>query len=94
MYSPIQIDIDHLIETLNAKGITYLYLHFDFDCLEPNDYDKTYYNVPNGVSISDAEACIEALTQNFSVVGSSVLESVTTKSEELQPISKIIDLLI
>ncbi len=94
IYAPAQIDVDHLTETLKAKGITHLYLHFDFDCLEPNDYDKTYYNVPNGVSITDAETCIEALTENFTVVGSSVLESVTTKSEELQPISKIIDLLI
>ncbi|WP_299211801.1 arginase family protein [uncultured Aquimarina sp.] len=94
IYAPEKTDITDLVKTLKSKNITNLYLHFDFDCLEPNDYNKTYYQVPNGVTISEAEACIKALQENFSIVGSSVLESITTDTTELKPISKIINLLI
>ena len=94
IYAPKELNIKELMETLSKKGITHLYLHFDFDCLEPTDYDKTYYQVLNGLSIKDAERCIETLQKEFEVVGSSVLESITTKREELQPITGIINLLM
>ncbi|WP_109300250.1 arginase family protein [Aquimarina sp. AU474] len=94
IYAPAQINIEHLVTTLKSKNINNLYLHFDFDCLEPNDYDKTYYEVPNGLLIKDAEECISALKTNFNIVGSSVLESVTTKIEELKPIEGIINALM
>ncbi|WP_350292172.1 arginase family protein [uncultured Croceitalea sp.] len=94
IYAPKELNIKELVDTLNKKEITKLYLHFDFDCLEPTDYDKTYYQVPNGLAIKAAEQCIEMLKKNFEVVGSSVLESITTKREELQPIAKIIKLLM
>ena len=94
IYHPREVDIPQLVDTLKAKGIQHLYLHFDFDCLEPNDYDKTYYNVPDGVTIQEAVDCIEALQSHFNIVGTSVLESTTTSIEELQPIEKIINLLM
>lgn len=94
IYASKQMDIQHLTNTLAEKNITHLYLHFDFDCLEPKDYDKTYYQVPGGLQIRDAEACIKALQQRFTIVGSSVLESITTNHVELGPITGIIDLLI
>ncbi|WP_298311775.1 arginase family protein [uncultured Aquimarina sp.] len=94
IYAPKKTNIADLVNTLQSKKITNLYLHFDFDCLEPKDYNKTYYQVPNGVTISEAEACIKALQENFSIVGSSVLESITTDISELKPITKIINMLI
>lgn len=94
IYAPKNLHIQDLVTTLHKKNIQQLYLHFDFDCLEPTDYNKTYYQVPNGVKIKDAENCIIALQKEFSVVGSSVLESVTTKVNELKPISNIINLLM
>ncbi|WP_298546293.1 arginase family protein [uncultured Aquimarina sp.] len=94
IYAPKKTDITHLVDTLKSKNITHLYLHFDFDCLEPNDYNKTYYQVSNGVTIAEAEACIKALQENFSIVGSSVLESITTNTIELKPIDEIIKLLM
>ena len=93
IHAPRKTNIEELIHTLQSKSITHLYLHFDFDCLEPKDYNKTYYQVPDGVTIKEAEACIRTLQQNFTVVGSSVLESVTTNISELQPIEGIINLL-
>ncbi|MDH7447177.1 arginase family protein [Aquimarina sp. 2201CG14-23] len=94
IYAPKKTNIERLVNTLQSKKITNLYVHFDFDCLEPNDYDKTYYQVPDGVTISKAEECIKALQENFTVVGSSVLESITANISELQPIEGIINLLM
>ncbi|WP_394971300.1 arginase family protein [uncultured Croceitalea sp.] len=94
IYAPKKLNITELIKILKDKGITNLYLHFDFDCLEPTDYDKTYYKVPDGLRIKEAEECIIRLQKQFKVVGSSVLESITTKAEELLPITKIINLLM
>ncbi len=94
IYAPPSLDIMGLVDTLNAKGIEKLYLHFDFDCLEPTDYDKTYYRIPDGLKIKEAEACIETLMEQFDVVGSSVLESIALRQADLQPIAKIIKLLL
>jgi len=94
IYHPRSLDISDLVSTLKAKGISYLYLHFDFDCLEPQDYDKTYYRVPDGTTINEAIDCIQTLQEQFNIVGSSVLESITIAQEELRPIEPIIDLLM
>jgi len=94
IYHPKKLDINDLIHTLTSKKITHLYLHFDFDCLEPNDYNKTYYQVPDGLPINEAETCIKKLKEHFNIVGSSVLESVTTISSELKPIEIINNLLM
>ncbi len=94
IYAPANLNIQDLITTLKSKKISHLYLHFDFDCLEPNEYNKTYYQVDNGLKIKAAEACIKALKDNFNVVGSSVLESIATIPSELRPIHNIINLLM
>ncbi len=94
IYAPSKINSKELIKTLHSKNISHLYLHFDFDCLEPTEYKQTYYQVSNGLALTDAEVCIRELYQHFEVVGSSVLESITTVSAELQPISNIINLLM
>ena len=94
IYHPRKLDIEDLVNTLSRKQITHLYLHFDFDCLEPNDYDKTYYRVSNGVTIQESLEAIKRLQNEFAVVGSSVLESITTQREELTPITPIINALM
>lgn len=94
IYAPKDVNISELVATLKQKNITHLYLHFDFDCLEPFDYNKTYYQVPKGTTISEAEGCIKELQKKFTVVGSSVLESITTNSQELRPIENILNLLM
>ncbi|WP_378172090.1 arginase family protein [Aquimarina sp. SS2-1] len=94
IYAPKKTDITELTHILKSKNITNLYLHFDFDCLEPKDYDKTYYQVPQGITIAEAEEAIKALQENFRIVGSSVLESITTELSELQPVEEIIHLLM
>lgn len=41
IFAPKKNNIPVLIKTLKKKKITHLYLHFDFDCLDPIDYDQT-----------------------------------------------------
>lgn len=94
IYHPRKLDIEDLLSTLSRKRITHLYLHFDFDCLEPSEYPETYYQVPEGLTLKESVAAIQALQEKFTVVGSSVLESITTQREELHPITPIIDLLM
>ncbi len=94
IYAPTRPDAEALVQTLHRKNIEEVYIHFDFDCLDPLDYDKTYYQVPRGVRVNEAETCIKALQSNFRIVGTSVLESVTTKVEELGPIKNILKLLM
>lgn len=93
IYAPLTLDINHLVSTLKAKGITHLYLHFDVDCLDPSSYKSTYYNVNNGITVEDAEYYIKELNSNFTVVGTSILESIAEDEEELEPIATIIKLL-
>lgn len=92
IYARKNLDINDLLSTLQQKQIKQLYLHFD--CLEPSEYNKTYYQVPDGIKIKEAESCIKALQQNFEVVGTSVLESIATLAKELVPIEGIIKLLM
>lgn len=94
IYAPQKLHLFELVQTLKKKNITQLYLHFDFDCLEPTQYDKTYYKIPNGLTIKEAENCITILKSEFDMVGSSVLESITVHQKELEPIQGIIDLLM
>lgn len=94
IYAPKVLDIEELVSTLKNKNVEYLYIHFDFDCLEPTDYDRTYYQVPYGVYIKEAQNCISALKENFKIIGSSVLESVATDVNGLKPVEKILNLLM
>ncbi len=83
-----------LVQTLKAKNIQHLYLHFDVDCLDPKEYNKTYYQVPGGLSLVDAESYIAVLKENFDIVGTSVLESLASNTTELKPIAKLLEALL
>jgi len=93
IYAPLTLDITHLIKTLKEKNITELYIHFDVDCLDPNAYRSAYFNVNNGITTAEAEHYITELKANFSVVGTSILESVAMTEQQLNPIKNIIKLL-
>ncbi len=94
IYHSKEVDAPALIQTLQAKGIQQLYLHFDVDCLDPGEYGKTYYQVPDGIPIAAAQHCIAALKENFEVVGPSILESVALNTAELKSIVNILEALL
>ncbi len=94
IYAPLTLSMGHLIATLKKKKIKNLYLHFDLDCIEPNDYKQTYYTIPNGISIKEAEDILMELKAEFNIVGSSILESTAIAQDELSPIEHIINLIM
>ena len=94
IYHSEKVDVPDLIQTLQAKCIQQLYLHFDVDCLDPKEYDKTYYQVPDGIPIAAAEHCIAVLKENFEIVGTSVLESVALNDTALNPIAHLLEALL
>jgi len=94
IYAPLTLNIEHLTETLKKKKIKNLYLHFDLDCLDPSSFKETYYNVPNGLSIKEAEDSLMELKSKFNIVGSSILECTAKTKEELKPIEHIINLIL
>ncbi|GGI57958.1 arginase family protein [Winogradskyella haliclonae] len=93
IYAPLNSNTKDLIDILNAKSITHLYIHFDVDCLDPESYKNAYFNVNNGITTQEAQDFILELKANFTIVGSSILESVATNEEDLKPIKPIINLL-
>lgn len=94
IYAPKKLDVKALVATLKAKNIENIYLHFDVDGLDPKSYKHTYYQVDNGVTIESSVEMIQSLQSNFNVVGTSLLESVALKDEDLAPIQEIIELLL
>lgn len=94
IYHSGKVNTPDLIQTLKAKNIQQLYLHFDLDCLDPSEYGYTYYQVPNGLRIVEVEDCITVLKNEFEVVGTSVLESVATETEALKPITPLLEMLL
>ena len=90
IYAPLTLNIGHLVETLNEKNIAHLYIHFDVDSLDPHAYSQSYYQVNNGLTIAESLAVLSALQSEFEIVGCSLLESVATSKEELEPIQPII----
>ncbi len=94
IYAPLTLHIDHLVKTLKKKKLTHLYLHFDLDCLDPKDFDQTYYKVSNGLSIKEAEECLMELKAKFKIVGSSLLESISDNKKDLEPIEHIVNLIM
>lgn len=93
IFAPLTIDVDVLYRRLQNNGIKNLYLHFDVDCLKPSQYPSTYYQVENGLDIAEAKNLIASLSNDFNVVGTSILESTATTEKELKPIKEILNLL-
>ncbi|MBT8303370.1 MAG: arginase family protein [Bacteroidia bacterium] len=93
IYAPLTMNVAHLTDRLKKNRVKYLYIHFDVDCLDPGSFDKSYFKIANGLTISETEACIRHLKSKFKIVGTSILESTAATEEDLGPIANIVKLL-
>jgi arginase len=59
---------------LAARGFEYLYLHVDFDVLDPDEFPSVWYPTPGGVAAAELIRILRRLRERFTVVGGSVLE--------------------
>jgi arginase len=65
---------ENLCRAIEATGLRHLYVHFDVDVIDPNDFPDALMHAPGGPSLGDLAACLRRLTDCFEVVGTSVVE--------------------
>lgn len=68
------------------------YVHVDLDVLEPTEFDGACYPEPNGLSVAEVAAAIQAIP--VPVVGAGVTECATTDPEKLRLLTPILEALV
>lgn len=88
-----EADISTIISTLKARNVRNIYLHFDIDVVNPNDYDHALLPIKGGISINQATKTIKKILEEFEIVGTSLTEVIADSQENLESINDILDLL-
>jgi arginase len=65
---------DVLVAQLRARGLGHVYLHFDVDVINPDDFGNALMHAPGGPSLAAVARAILAVHRDTHVVGFSVLE--------------------
>jgi arginase len=63
-----------LVDTIANAGFHNIYIHLDFDVIDPAEFPLTAFPTPNGLSIAQLMAALENLRDHFNVAGFSLLE--------------------
>jgi len=87
-------EIAPILEYLTSKNIQNLYIHFDVDALNPEDYGHALLPINGGLKIKQAISVIKILEKEFNVVGTSLTEVTARSQKQLAPIKSILDLLV
>lgn len=75
IFRPDQVShASELIDFAKSAGFTKAYIHFDLDVLEPDEFPHVLVSVPDGLRMTNAIAALKLIRENFSVVGSSIVE--------------------
>jgi arginase len=65
---------DRIAGRVRAAGFTRLYIHLDFDVIDPLDFPDSLVHAPGGVSFDQAADTVRDLAHAFDVVGFSTVE--------------------
>ena len=65
---------DALIDFVKTQGYSNVYIHFDLDVLEPNEFPHVLVPTPDGLGVNQATRMLATIRKNFDVVGASVVE--------------------
>jgi len=63
-----------LVALIRARGFGHVYVHFDLDILNPQDFGSSLMRAPGGPTLSSVERLITSICDTFTVVGASVVE--------------------
>jgi arginase len=63
-----------LIPAIRARGYQYVYIHFDLDALDPQEFSYIDYPTPKGISLQTALDTVQTIADSFNVVGMSITE--------------------
>jgi len=80
-----------LADQITSAGFRQVYIHLDFDVLDPGIFPYTTAPSANGLSINRLMAILEALHRAFEVVGFSLLELAAAEPSSLTVIQPILD---
>ena len=63
-----------LSQLIDATGNTKLYVHIDFDVLDPGEFPHAYVPTPNGAPVALLVDAIRFLAKRYTIVGASMVE--------------------
>jgi arginase len=67
-------DPERLIAAIAAAGFRHVYVHFDVDVINPNDFGNALMRADGGPTLAEVADVLSALHRHTTVVGFSVLE--------------------
>jgi arginase len=84
---------DALVSAIRKSGSENLYIHLDFDVLEPNDFPHLLLPTPDGMMFEDLIEVLGRLRDEFSVIGSSIVEYVPVGAGDPDRMERLVDTL-
>ena len=85
-------EIASVVDAMKKKGYRNIYIHLDFDVLDPQSFPFVKCPTAHGVKIRALTNLIQAIKDQFNVVGQSILECSLMDEAGLQSITSVLDL--
>ncbi len=94
LFSPEQLiqNPQNLVDAIANAGFHNLYIHLDFDVLDPAEFPYTEFPTANGLTIRQLLSVLEKLCDTFQVVGFSLLELAPGDHPSLTVIEPLLNL--
>lgn len=90
VYTTSGIDLPALTQTIQQRGYSKVYVHFDMDGLNPEIFPYMSYPTSGGLTIEQIHEMLVALRQNFEIVGMSLTEYASATGEGLALLDPIL----
>jgi arginase len=94
LFSPADLthNPQHLVDQVAGAGFHNLYVHLDFDVIDPTAFPYTAFPTAGGLSIAQLMSVLEILRDHFHVAGFSLLEVAPGDNPSLDTIAPILEL--
>lgn len=63
-----------LVSRIRERGFSRLYLHLDLDVINPDSFPNSLMQTPGGPTLGEVQIMMKALSDNFDIVGFSIVE--------------------
>lgn len=85
--------IENLINEIKKKtNVKHVHISFDVDCLDPNEFMATGYNLDNGFKINEVKEIIDLLTKKFNLSLFECVEYNPTLDNDNKDLDKILQI--
>lgn len=88
-----ELSAGKLTPTIQKRVSRNLYIHVDLDVLEPNDFPHLLIPTPGGIMFSDLADVLGQLGDDFTIVGSSIVEYVPVRNGDQERMEELVELL-